>query len=269
MAYKYSFTVLSSSPMICSECNQVGISKCNGCKQKYCQHERFLDEQLDWLTVDHDDLRQDISDQISTPKYHPSMAVIDKWEQEAIARIQYTAILARRAIIDALDQRAVEVNKTLNTLTPKLREARQHIKSFNENDIQEWANVLHELKQMPVFPVTVDENNNIHGLILNLGKQPRTPHSESKSQSLVTIIHDSTSPTSTSNAIESETVYTNVTKKPDVEKKTVRFHDVSSNRLRTITPGGVTIIRKQQTNEDTTLNIPQAHAEIPVDSTTR
>jgi len=249
-------------------------SDSNGCNQTNCQqhvdqHQRLLDEQLDWLTVDHDDLRQDLLEQISRPKYHPSMAVIDQWEEETIARIRHAAVLARRALIDALDQHAFEVQKILNTLTPKLREARQHIKSFNENDIQEWANILQDLKQMPVFPVTVDKNNNIHGLILNLGKQPRTPHSESKSQSLVTIIHDSTSPTSTSNAIESLTVYTNVTKKPDVEKKTVTFHDVSSNRLRTITPGGVTIIRKQQTNEDTTLSIPQAHAQIPFDSTTR
>ncbi|CAF4934990.1 unnamed protein product, partial [Rotaria socialis] len=46
-------------------------------QQNTDDHQRILDEQLDWLTVDHDDLMQDILTQKSTPKYHPSMSVID------------------------------------------------------------------------------------------------------------------------------------------------------------------------------------------------
>ncbi|CAF4991627.1 unnamed protein product, partial [Rotaria socialis] len=46
-------------------------------QQNTDDQQRILDEQLDWLTVDHDDLMQDILTQKSTPKYHPSMSVID------------------------------------------------------------------------------------------------------------------------------------------------------------------------------------------------
>ena len=42
-------------------------------------HQRFLDEQLDWITVDHDNLRQELQEQLARPKYVPSMAVIDQW----------------------------------------------------------------------------------------------------------------------------------------------------------------------------------------------
>lgn len=43
-----------------------------------CSNEKYLGEQLDWLTVDHDDLKSDLLERMSAPKYHPSMATIDQ-----------------------------------------------------------------------------------------------------------------------------------------------------------------------------------------------
>jgi hypothetical protein len=253
-------------------------SKSNGCNQTYCQqhidqHQRLLDEQLDWLTVDHDDLRQDILERIATPKYHPSMSLIDKWEEETIAHIRHTAVLARRALIDALDQHVLEVKNTLNILTPKLREARNGIKSFNENDIEEWATVLQELKQMPAFLVTVDKENNIHGLTIDLRKEKPIHHSEfnrdeSTSRCLVSILHDPTASTSTSNTTECQTVSTNLdAKETDVDNQKIKFNNVSTNRSETVTPGGVIIIREQQEEKptNTTIRVRRAHSEIPFD----
>lgn len=244
-------------------------SECNVCNQQ----KKLLGEKLDWLTVDHDDLRQDLLEQLATPKYHPSMSVIDKWEQETIARIQQTAILARRTLIDALDQHVLDAKKTLNKLTPILREARNNSKSFNENDIQQWATMLHELKQMPVFPVTMNKENNIHGLTIDLRKEKRTHHSEpnrdeSTSFTLLSILRDSIIlPSTTSDTTENKIVSINVTKKIDKENKNVNFYDnILSNRSHTtITPGGVTIIREQEKDE----SVQNAYAEISFDSRTK
>lgn len=244
--------------------------KCNDCNQM------LLDEQLDWLTVDHDDLRQDLLEQIATPKYHPSMAMIDKWEEETIARIRHTAVLARRALIDALDEHVFEVKNTLNMLTPKLRDARHGTKPFNENDLQEWATVLHELKQIPVFPVITDKENKIYGLTIDLRKEKRTHHSlssrhESTSRSLVSVLRDLNTPVLTSNTTEYQIAPSNPPKKTDRYNKIADVGNTFSNESRTITPGGVVIIREPPKNETTIIptHVRRGYpSEIPFDSST-
>jgi hypothetical protein len=244
-------------------------SKCDDCNQK------LLDEQLDWLTVDHDDLRQDLLEQMATPKYHPSMAIIDNWEEETIARIRHTAVLARRALIDALDEHVLEVKNTLNTLTPKLRDARHGRKPFNENDLQEWATVLHQLKQIPVLPVIADKKNKIYGLTIDLRREKHTHHSvsnrhESTLRSLVSVLHDLNASASTSNTTEYQLASSNSSKKTDRDNKKVDVGNTFSNGSQTITPGGVVIIREPPKNETTSIptHVRRAYAEIPFDSNT-
>ncbi|CAF2897579.1 unnamed protein product [Rotaria sp. Silwood2] len=243
-----------SLPNITFECNRIRNFQCNVDNQIYYQqdvdqHQKFLDEQLDWLTVDHDDLRQDLLEQISTPKYHPSMTLIDIWEQESIARIQRTAILARRALIDALDQHVFEIKNKLDMLTPKLREARHHVKFFNEDDIRKWATILQELKQMPLFPVTIDKDNSIHGITIDLTKHQKTFHSELNCEestpcTLASIIRNPICPISMSDRSEYQTRSTSILKNTHPINKTVKFDDISLNKSQTITPGGVLIIRE-------------------------
>jgi hypothetical protein len=255
--------MLASSSTSCSQCNEIGILTCDGCNKIYCQqhlheHQRYLDEELDWITVEHDDLMEDLAQQIATPKYHPSMGIINKWEEESIARIRQSAFLARRTLIDALDKNVFEVKKSLNTLTHKLREARHRVKSFNEKDIQRWATTLQELKQMPVFPVTIDKNSGIYGLMVDVRQQPRTPQPDSNRDiptlwGLISIAQDLISPIPTPITTECQQVPRNTTKKTHAHKKKVKFSDVPSNKSETITPGGVIIIREQQNDEAATL----------------
>jgi hypothetical protein len=247
-----------------------GARRCNSYTQTSFKHQNSedqtaLDEKLDWLTVDHDDLMQELSQRISTPKYHPSMAVIDKWELEAIERIRQAAVLARRTLVDALDQHVTEVKKTLSTLTPKLREARGRTVPFKETHIQEWANLLQELKKIPVLPVSIDQENNIHGLSIDLRKQQTIPCSpscriERPSDALVSIIRDPLlSPTPPSSSPE------DIKTKSDANCRKVKFDVVSSFRSETITPGGVTIIREEKKTANITSDIRRADAEIPID----
>jgi hypothetical protein len=221
----------------------------------------LLGEQLDWLTVDHDDLRQDLLEKTATPKYHPSMATIDKWEKETIARIQHTAILARRTLLDALDKHVHEVKNTLNTLTPQLRDARDGTKPFNGRDIKEWATILNELKQIPTFPVIRDKKNKIYGISIKLQKEEQTPPSVSNR-------HDRNSPLLTSNATEYQGPSSNTLKRTDKDNKKVDTGNTLSNESHTITPRGPAIVREPPRNETTITprysRLP--HAEIPFDS---
>ena len=269
----------------------------------------ILDEQLDWLTVDHDDLQEELSERIRSPKYHPSMATIDRWEEETIERIRQTAIFARRALIGALDQHVVDVQERLNDLTTKLTEARYGKKFFAENDIQEWTMTLHQLKQIPSFPILPDPQTNIQGIVLDLRKHQRMSSFDSTSQKLslpylISTLHDFIPPTSMSpknteadqnevhvgNDILSNISRTTVSKvmtireQPQNEPSTTissrktggdqnEVHagdDVLSNIPRATLPK-TTIIREQPKNEISTTKtrIRRAHAEIPFDSRTQ
>ena len=153
---------------------------------------KSLDEQLDWLTVDHDDLRRDLLERLSTPKYHPSMTIIDQWEQESIERIQQTAIHARRTLIDVLDQHASKTKKTLDCLTPVLRDARDNLKLFNENDIRHCANILQELKRLPEILVKLNKKNSLDGLTIDLRDENNLSNNLFiSSYDLLAIIHHS------------------------------------------------------------------------------
>ncbi|CAF1175372.1 unnamed protein product [Adineta steineri] len=239
------FTKCLSSPMSFPDHNQDECIKCD----TFDQHERhLLDEQLDWLTVDHDDLKEDILERIARPKYHPSMAIIDRWEEQAIARIRYTAVLARRTLFNALDKHILEISKTLNELTPKLCEARWHTKSFDKNDIQEWNNILRELKKTPIFPATIDKINYIPELTIDLRTQYQTPQYESESYGVVSFIYDSSHSTTISNEDQDEPIYENIPNSPSLDNETIKNDTVTSNTVQIITPENALINEKQQNN---------------------
>lgn len=238
---------------ISPEWKEIKIFPSSICNKTYfkpdsSEYQQSLNEQLDWLTVDHDDLRQDLSERISTPKYHPSMAIIDQWEQEAIANIQYTAFLARRELIVALDKHAIEIESKLNMLTPELRAARQYRKDFTENDIRKWSNALQELKKVPLFPATINNEDSIHELTIDLRRHPRISRSsstfdETTSNILVPIIRSPTFSTTTFNDFGLGSKSTTINNNTKKKHKTVKFDDNSTDRLEKNAIGKVIIIR--------------------------
>ncbi|CAF1250297.1 unnamed protein product [Adineta steineri] len=275
----------SSSRTICSECMSTAIYKYNRSNKTYCkfhndQHRKLLDEQLDWLTVDHDDLQQKLLDHESTPNYHPSMSVIDKWEQESIARIQNIAVLARQRLLDVLNQHIVEVKKELKTLTPKMREARNRIKPFDDTNIQEWKTLLQNLKKLPDYPVINDESNIIYGVTIDTKRKQQTfqfdsnPPVEPNSPVLISNAHNISPSRSKKYETGDQTTRasTSTSKKND-DSKRVTINNITSTRSHNVTPGGVLIIREEEKNITPPVVTPaprvrRAHAEIPFDSGT-
>ena len=114
-------------------------------------------------------------------------------------RIRQTAILARRALVDALDRHALEVKRTMDTITPILRDARAAVRPFTEEDIRDWHALLQDLNKSPEFSLIIDKRDDIDRLILDLWKtQQSLEHlysrsAESQLQTLISIGHHSPS----------------------------------------------------------------------------
>lgn len=219
-------------------------------QQDFESNRETLDEQLDWLTVDHDDLRKHVYEQITAPKYHPAMTLIDIWEEETIASIRHTAFLARRTLIEALDNHALDIKNKLDMLTPELREACHNIKPFNHEDIQRWANILKELKKIPEFSVIPDKENYIYGLTIDLNKPCQTLHiesnrKESTSYDSVSINSDPIYSIMMSDGIKSPTKSSNLKQNNHIKSKKVQFEDLSVTRSENITPTTTSTIQEK------------------------
>ena len=186
---------MNSDPIYENECLFKNDESSRSKEDDRVTHQRFLDEQLDWITVDHDNLRQELQEQLARPKYIPSMAVIDQWEKEMTERIRQTAILARRALVDALDRHILEVKKTMDTVTPILRDARAAVRPFTEGDLRDWHALLQDLSKAPDYAVIIDKRDDIDRLILDLRKTQRALEhlhfrsGESPLQPLISIVH--------------------------------------------------------------------------------
>lgn len=189
---------------------------------KFNEHgyQRYLEEQLDWITVEHDDLRKELNEQLSTPKYHPSMSIIDQWEKEMIENIRRMAVFARRTLISALDQNVYQVKKNMNKITPVLRDARAGIRPFTERDLKEWITLLKQWRKMPPLSIQIEKRNSIQELTIDLDDHHRKPSDVKHIDSfgLISIIRSAQS------------------NNPDQQ------HISISNRTETDTSGGVIII---------------------------
>ncbi|CAF0999097.1 unnamed protein product [Rotaria sordida] len=146
-----SFSSSSKKSCPADGCNSVGILKCEGCSQIFCQkhvdeHRDFLNYQLDEIALQHDTLQQMITEQKNKDKnYHPLLKQIDKWEQDSITKIQQTAKEARQQTEILFGSQKEMISKELHDLAEELEKARID-DDFVEIDLCQWTNMLEELK---------------------------------------------------------------------------------------------------------------------------
>jgi hypothetical protein len=160
----------------CISCNGLGKFYCNGCKKIFCQnhagqHQEFFDEQLDWLTVDYNDLDTKLSDRlVRRIRDHPSMQIIDRWENETIAKIlqsgssrrpafndrwknetiakiRQSASDTRQAFIDTVKKHDEKLATRLRSLINELSKASKKQSKFDERQVKQWSIALRHLKQ--------------------------------------------------------------------------------------------------------------------------
>jgi hypothetical protein len=167
----------------CNTCKEFADFCCNGCNKIFCQnhaneHRQSFYDQLDWLTVDHDDLVHTL-DNISPIKEtsHQSRKIIDKWEEESIKDIQKKANEARHALIDAIKTHINDVKEKLKLLTEKLNAVNNnHDILFDERNLKQWANELRNLKYefltTPTFTVRIHGNKPVVMPIIKIQPDP-------------------------------------------------------------------------------------------------
>jgi hypothetical protein len=96
----------STTKAPCATCANkgVGIFKCEGCAQIFCrkhviEHRDTLSHQLDEIVLEHDTLQQTTVEYKDKQTHcHSLIKQIDKWERDAIEKIQQTAEEARQQV---------------------------------------------------------------------------------------------------------------------------------------------------------------------------
>ncbi len=198
----------------CNICQECGKIYCHGCDRSFCQkhadeHRQSFYDQLDWLTVDHDDLVQTLNNiPFIKEKNIQSKKIIDQWEEESIRHIRKTANEARRALIDAIKTHIKEVKEKLKLFAEKLNTICHNNNTlFDERNLKQWAMELHTLKDefltTPAFTVRVYGNKPIVMPIIKIQPEPiYESHSNEQQQNSFGLvpIKQSTIPQEKSNA---------------------------------------------------------------------
>lgn len=125
------------------------------------ERRRKLDEEFNNVFREHDRLQGDLkSDQ--SEQYQALVASIDKWEEDAIRKIQKTAKNARADAQRLMKDAAHQLQHVLNdTVTEPLREALEKNGSFTEFHIDRWLAHLSELhRQLETLPSVVEFSHN-------------------------------------------------------------------------------------------------------------
>ena len=129
------------------------------------EHRQELHEQMDILTLEHDQLQQHLTRE-TTDQPSPLMARINRWESKSIEKIQRVADEVRSQLRDLLAQTKKDIERPLQQIAAELRENRR-AESFTETELKKWTNQLRELKAQLEKPSTIRLMNDEGGISNN------------------------------------------------------------------------------------------------------
>lgn len=135
---------------------------CGGCEQWFCHkhlagHRDELSRQMDDLTVEHDQLQHDlVSD--GDARRHPLFTRVDRWESDAIQRINQVASEVRDQLRDLLGRSKRQVEESLRAITDELQENRR-MENHTEIELTRWMTRLRELREQLDRPSTMEMEN--------------------------------------------------------------------------------------------------------------
>ncbi|CAF1073202.1 unnamed protein product [Adineta ricciae] len=111
------------------------------------ERQRKLDSEFDNVYREHERLEQDLASN-QYPNYQPLIDSIDKWEQDAIKRIQKTAKKARDDVQRVLKKTKQQLQHALyDTVTEELRDTLDKKNKLTEFCIDQWLVKLSELRK--------------------------------------------------------------------------------------------------------------------------
>ncbi|CAF0847768.1 unnamed protein product [Adineta steineri] len=159
-----------ASPKIsCSICaKSISHFTCRGCQKGFCmchanEHRQQLSEQIDELALQHDQLRNNLTEQLKETDNHPLIKQIYEWEQNSINKIQKTATIIRTQLQIIISKHIENLSVDLTKFTNELNQARE-VDDYFETELNEWMKKLDILKDNLFKPKVIEINladNNI------------------------------------------------------------------------------------------------------------
>jgi polyhydroxyalkanoate synthesis regulator phasin len=103
---------------------------------------------MDELTLDHDQLRQKLTEKtIQSPSYSHLIQKIHQWEQQSIDKIYQTADNARKDLENITRQHSIQLTEALAKIADEINHARKGEGEYSETNIQEWTEEINKLKK--------------------------------------------------------------------------------------------------------------------------
>ena len=160
----------SLAKKVCVKCPKgPGQVICGGCEQWFClkhlnEHRQDLNQQMDALTLEHDQLRQHLTNQTHCPT-HPLIERVDRWETKSIDRIKQVADDVRAQLRDLLPRQKRTILKSLADITKQLAENRES-ETYTELDLNKWMDQLKQLEEQTNKPLMLEIRNDEESMSL-------------------------------------------------------------------------------------------------------
>ena len=124
---------------------------CAGCSRYFCfehlaEHREILNTQLQQIQDDYNQFRQTLIDQRENPQKHPSIQIINRWEEDSINKIKQKAQQFREKLTNYTNKIISQIEMTLND--PKEQPiSTDRKKKFNEIHLDQFTKNLQKLKK--------------------------------------------------------------------------------------------------------------------------
>ena len=148
---------------VCVKCSKgSGQVLCGGCEQWFClkhltEHRQELSQQMDALTLEHDQLQQHLID--DTFDYPcPLTTRVDRWELQSIERIKEVANKVRSQLRETLNQKKRTILQCFADITKELVDNRE-AETYTEPDLDKWMDQLKQLREQMNKPLVLTIRN--------------------------------------------------------------------------------------------------------------
>jgi tRNA A37 N6-isopentenylltransferase MiaA len=105
------------------------------------EYRQGLGRQMDELSLDHDQFRQNLTEQMKANRNHSLLKQIDKWEQKAVDQIHQTADEIRQQLLTIISKHQKNLSATLTSITHELNQAHENFLNGNRRkNIRKYSN---------------------------------------------------------------------------------------------------------------------------------
>ena len=162
---------LSNSCSVCSK--YAGTCYCLGCKASFCNsdfrnHRELLVHKLDELTVNRNELYEEINSK-SSPKHSGNslLSQIDAWQEDTIHKVTQAAQQVREQVLQVLHSQQEEIKRQFQALSLQMEHLRETEDVLEQdlsklkNQIEQIDNSLENLSQSSKITLNMEQSEHI------------------------------------------------------------------------------------------------------------